>query len=168
MSERTQNLLSKNYAPAVLGRLSRLPSRDQLPIATWLIKTPIGTNYAMQILEQLEDLSKKEEVGAAQVLNRFLRDLDANRLHPKEVGKRLRDILYQRLHPQSTQHHYLFNKITQGLGLPKGVQIHPPKNFEGSSFSLEIAFREPGELSQRLQELLETLEKKPWKGLSDF
>jgi hypothetical protein len=168
MEEKAQILLSKSYAPAVLNRLSRLPSRDQPPIASWLIKTPIGTNYALQILEQIEDLAKKEESAPAQLLTQVLMQMKADKLQPKELGRRVRDQLSKRLHPTSVEHHEAFWVFTKELGLSKGIELRPPQNFEGNIFTLEVHFQDPDELRERLQEVFQSLKTKAWKRLKEF
>ena len=55
MTINTDQILSKTYAPAVQSRLSLFPSKDQLPIASWLIKTPISSAH----LDAFEEFRKK-------------------------------------------------------------------------------------------------------------
>ena len=101
MEDNPQYLLSKSYAPAVQGRLSRLPSRDQLSIASWLIRTPIGTHYALQVIECLENLARQEESHPAKILSQVLTDFSGAESLPKETGRQVRDILINKLHPQN-------------------------------------------------------------------
>jgi len=168
MVDRTQKLLAKAYAPAVQHRLARLPSRDQLPIASWLIQTPIGTNYALQILENLEDLSKREESRPSAVLNRVLGAVQNDNLQPKEMGRRIRDCLHQSLHPTSEEHLARYREFEKQLKLPKGVRLVPPKNFEGTTFSLEIKFEAVPELREKLSTLSSATQDSLWKKIAEF
>lgn len=168
MTENTPQHLSRHYAPAVLNRLARLPSKDQLPIASWLIKFPIGTNYALQVLECLEDLSRKEESAPSRILHQTLAPLTDYEAHPKELGRQVRDALHKRLHPASVAHQEKFRAFVKNLGLPAGVQLHPSKNFEGSTYQMSIEFESPEALRGKLQALQEILEKNSWDSLEDF
>lgn len=156
--------LTRHYAPAVISRLSRFPSKDQLPIASWLIRFPIGTNYAMQVLDCLEDLSKKEEAAPSQILHQTTTPFSEKKGHPKEMGKQVRDALHKRLHPASAAHQESFLTFVKQLGLPGGVQLRPPKNFEGTTYQLEIGFESPQELREKLEKLGEILRSpSPWR-----
>ena len=168
MSESIQVQLARLYAPAVWQRLSRLPSKDQRPVATWFLKIPIGTNYAMQILEHLEDLAKKLESSPAKILTQTLNQIEDPSDRPKELGRQVRDHLYSALHPKSAAHQELFLRWVRRLQLPKGVGVVPPKNFEGAGFKLEVHFQEASELQEKLTETLRDFERVPWQGLKDF
>ncbi len=159
MSEKAQDLLHKIYAPAVEHRLSRFPSKDQLPIASWLVQTPVGTNFALQILELLEGLSQKEEKNASALLTHVLSSLENNELHPKEIGQQVRDLLARRLHPKISDPQIKFLNWVEELGLPRGVELKP------SPLSLTIQFEEIEELKERLKGISESLRKPGWKRL---
>ncbi len=159
MSEKAQDLLHKIYAPAVENRLSRFPSKDQLPIASWLVQTPVGTNFALQILELLEDLSQKEEKNASALLTQVLVSLENNELHPKEIGQEVRDLLALRLHPQISDRQIKFLNWVEELGLPRGVELKP------SPLRLTIQFERVEELEERLKGISEALHKPGWKRL---
>ena len=165
MLEKIQKLLSRHYAPAVQSRLSRLPSRDQLPLASWLVQNPVGTSYALQILEHLESLSKKKELAVSQILARILAPFQQDKLHPKELGKKILEVLHQTLHQQSASYHNLFKEFEQGLRLPEGVFLHSPKNSEDSVFSLDIRFGEVKELKDKIEKLRSSIETRDWKKL---
>jgi hypothetical protein len=168
MSDDTPQHLARHYAPAVLSRLSHLPSKDQLPIASWLIKCPIGTNVALQVLECLEDLSRKEEAAPSRILHQALSPLAGYEGHPKELGRQIRDALHKRLHPVSNAHQERFRAFVKHLGLPKGVKLHPPKNFEGVNYQMAIEFESPEQLKEKLKSLEEILLQKSWESLEEF
>jgi len=139
-----------------------------MAIASWLIQTPIGTNYALQILDQLEDLSKKEEQAASKLLFQILGSLATDRLQPKEVGRRLRDELARRIHPQSSTHQERFLNWIERLKLPRGVQLKAPQNFEGDTFSFVLNFSSTEELAKLLEGSLELIKKPEWSELEEF
>lgn len=168
MEEKAQTLLSKYYAPAVLNRLTRFPSQEQWTIAAWLVQTPIGTNYALQILEQLEDLARKEEVRASRLLADVLGALPQEHSHPKKVGRKVRDILSRRLHPVSFEYGEKFKAFEQELSLNGNVKLFPPKNFEGNIFALGVKFQSPQDLAQKLEEVQASIKAGKWEKLREF
>lgn len=172
MAQDIEQQLMKTYAPAVVRRLSALPSKDQRPIASWLFKTPIGTNYALQILEHLTDLAKKEEAAASKILTQVLKEnaatLDKSEALPKEQGRQLCLILERRLHPTSLAHAERFQAFVKSLNLPKAVRLVPPKNFEGTQYHLDICFEDAGGLQQQLSDLQTSLAENHWQGLKEF
>lgn len=172
MAEEIEKQLNKFYAPAVIRRLTSLPSKDQLPIGAWLVKTPVGTNYAMQILESLLDLSKKEETPASQILTQLLKEHpmadEWKEALPKEQGRQVRDLLQRRLHPVSSEHWERFQNFVKGLNLPKAVRLVPPKNFEGRQYHLDICFEDLEGLHEQLKTLQESLLDNNWNTLEEF
>lgn len=168
MNEDLPVQLTRSYAPAVHKRLSGFPSRDQVPIGSWLLQNAVGTNYALQILDQLDDLSRREECGAAKVLFGVLSLLPADKLQPKEIGRRLRDELQRRLHPASGEHRAAFEDWSGALKLPENVRLIPPQNFEGRQFTLALGFESTEELRQRLEASLALLKNPDWEKIWSF
>ncbi len=168
MSEDAVTLLHRSYAPAVHRRLSLFPSRDQLPIASWLIQNPVGTNYALQILENLEDLARKEDQAPASVLFQTLGILKGDKLQPKDLGRQIRDELSRRIHPSSHSHRETFEAWARHLSLPEGSELLPPQNFEGRRYTLGIAFESTPVLRERLEAALELLDHPEWERLWEF
>ncbi|MCP5468129.1 MAG: hypothetical protein H7A32_02540 [Deltaproteobacteria bacterium] len=168
MAEHAKLKLAKLYAPAVQVRLARFASKEQLSIAAWLAQNPIGTNYAMQVLEFLEDLSKKENIRPSILLRQIIQNFEEDKLHPKELGRRLRDHMYRKLHPKVEQHRLRFEAFSKSLALPQKTKLIPPQNFEGISYQLEVTFENISELHDKLKEVMESLKKGKWKGLEEF
>jgi len=168
MKEKIQNKLANSYAPAVHSRLSRFPSRDQLPIAAWLVQTPIGTNFALQILEHLQDLSKKSEMAPSSLLTQILSQLEIDERHPKEIGRQVRGALVRELNPKSSDHQRRFLEWRDGLELPCKVELESPLNFEGTVYTLKILFEGVEELSERLEETKKCLDNPAWEHLKEF
>ena len=168
MNENTPALLAKSYAPAVQKRLGQFPSRDQSSIASWLIQNTVGTNYALQILEHLDDLSRREEASASQIFFRVLASLSVHKRQPKEIGRRLRDDLQRILHPTSGGHQNAFEAWARALPLPDQARVIPPQNFEGKQFTLALAFDSTDDLREKLKASLETLASSEWEKIWSF
>lgn len=168
MENNSRQQLARTYAPAVLQRLEGLPTKDQLPIAAWLIKTPVGTNYALQILSHLSDLARRKEQSLSQCLTQTLSQLGEIPTQPKEVGRQVRDHLLGELKPESTAHREAYSQWLNELALPQGVQLHPPKNFEGKQFRLELHFQSFEDLARKVNGLVKSLKERPWEEIENF
>ncbi len=140
-----------DYHKTVARRLKRFSPNEARALEEWLEGKPVGINLALQILEQLEDLSKKAGKTPSILLEELLEEVSAKQLTSKELGRRLRDALDRRLHPQRHAHELAFEAWTKRLGLPRGVRVRPPQNFEGRTFCLQVDFSSTEELRELLQ-----------------
>jgi hypothetical protein len=161
-------LLQEIYSSAVLQQLRRFSAQEADSLAEWLREYRVGSNLALQILEQLEDLAKKTGRGATPLLQEAAASFRGKRLSGKELGRRIRDDFEARLHPFSTAHEEAFHASIQGLALPPEVRIKPPQNFEGEVFTLQLPFATETELAQRLRAVLDSLQTQDWSQLWKF
>lgn len=168
MSEAAVDPFLENYSESVARRLQRFKAEEAAFLKSWLLQYPIGSNYALQILEQLEDLLKKEARDLQKIFNEQFLSLDVSHLQPKELGKRLRDLFEKKLHPHSQSHEEAFRHFVKQLDLSPGVELIPPQNFEGRFFNLKISFDSSEALQQALESLKENLKTKDWSKLKDF
>lgn len=158
-----------DYLKTVERRLKRFSLPEARALGEWLKDKPIGINLALQFLEQISDLKTKTGQDAASLLAELLEEVSAKDLHSKELGRRLRDAVDRRLHPQRHAHELAFEAWMKGLNLPAGVRMVPPQNFEGKTFALKVEFVSKEALSAALRTLAASLESNPaWDGLNKF
>lgn len=158
-----------DYLKTVERRLKRFPPEEAKVLAEWLQSKPIGINLALQFLEQISDLKTKTGQGAAVLLQELLEEVSAKDLHSKELGRRLRDAVERRLHPQRHAHEAAFEAWQQRLVLPPKARIKAPQNFEGKTFTLQLEFTKPEDLRLGLEALLQSLEKRDlWEEMYRF
>ena len=148
-----------DYLKTVERRLKRFSPQDSKVLADWLRSKPVGINLALQFLEQIEDLAKITGKTPASLLSELLVEVSASELHSKELGRRLRDAMDRRLHPQRQAHEAVFAAWVEGLMLPPGVALKPPQNFEGRTFCLQIPFSTPQDLAQAIEGVEVSLEQ---------
>ncbi len=168
MPPQAEVILKNSYAPAVLQRLKTFPNLEQKGLTSWLIQNPVGTNYALQILEILKDLAKKEARESSVLLTETVAKIEPGKLHPKKLGRKVRDELAEKLHPVSREHEERFEAFVTSLNLPKEVKLIPPQNFEGNRYDLQISFENKEELGSTLKNIKLSLKKSAWKKLSEF
>lgn len=137
-------------------------------LQTWLEDKSFGLNYTRQILELLEDLKRLE----LRPLEEILKDLDQETrglsLKGKKRGAALRDWLWERLHPESSQAQKLFLTWMKSLKLDSALQLEAPPHFEGNVFELKIKFKDPQELLRHLKKLQKQIESGLWDTLKEF
>ncbi len=148
-----------DYFKTVERRLKRFSPQDSKVLADWFRSKPMGINLALQFLEQMEDLAKITGKSPASLLSELLAEVDASELHSKELGRRLRDAVDRRLHPQRHAHETTFAAWVEALKLPPGVVLKPPQNFEGRTFCLQIPFSSAEDLAQALQGMEASLQQ---------
>jgi len=158
-----------DYLKTVERRLKRFSPPEARALGEWLRNKPIGINLALQFLEQVSDLKTKTGQDAASLLAELLDEVSAKDLHSKELGRRLRDAVDRRLHPQRHAHELAFEAWTKSLTLPAGVRVVPPQNFEGKTYTLKVEFVSKEALSAALRTLVASLESNPaWDRLDKF
>lgn len=158
-----------DYLKTVERRLKRFSPPEAQALGEWLQNKPIGINLALQFLEQVSDLKTKTGQDAASLLAELLDEVSAKDLHSKELGRRLRDAVDRRLHPQRHAHELAFEAWMKSLNLPAGARVAPPQNFEGKTYTLKVEFVSKEALSAALRTLSASLESNPaWDGLDKF
>jgi len=155
-------------SPAVRRRLERFSPEDAAFFTAWLGENPVGANLSLQILEDLEDLLKREGRGLSEILSSELSRIEGEELPPKEIARRLRDALQVRLHPHRLAHEAAFSGLVRRLGLPSGARLKAPQNFEGRTFQLQLEFSNLQNLHQILQDLQRSVQEGPWDEIWDF
>lgn len=158
-----------DYLKTVERRLKRFSPPEAQALGAWLKDKPVGINLALQFLEQISDLKTKTGKDAAALLAELLAEVSAKDLHSKELGRRLRDAVDRRLHPQRHAHELAFEAWTKRLHLPGGTRVTPPQNFEGKTFTLKVEFASKEALSAALRALTASLESNPaWDEIDKF
>lgn len=160
--------LNTRYPQAVIALLAGFSESDRSVLARWLAESRIGVNYALQILQQLQDVSKKTGSSPGAWLQDFLRAPEIETMSHKQLGKALRDELKRQLQPRLVAHEAKFAALVEELNLPSRTRLQPPQNFEGDLYRLEISFKTCDELEQKLEVLSQALQKKAWRSLDEF
>ncbi|MCE9625245.1 MAG: hypothetical protein K8R69_07325 [Deltaproteobacteria bacterium] len=156
-----------NNSP-VRRRLDRFSPDDAEFLLVWLGQNPVGDNLALQILEDLEDLHKRENCSAAAILSSEWSRVEAEEMQPKEIARRLRNALQARLHPYRVAHEAGFDDLVKRLGLPAEARLKAPQNFEGKTFQLQIEFSDLEGLRETLQRLQSSIQQGPWREIWNF
>ncbi len=78
---------------------------------------------------------------------------DSGKTDRKKKLDRIRHVLKKRRYPALSRFEHLFTGRVKLLGLPDGVSLEPPPDFEGEEFRIHINFRSGREFKQRVTAL---------------
>jgi ParB family chromosome partitioning protein len=117
-------------------------------------------NKQREIVTLVAEIARREGIDPLQVLaeDRLSRLLDAEDLDRNQKTQRIRRLLWQRRFPARVAAEDNFQCLRQRLKLGNNLQLAPPKDFEGTRFTLALSFErleEVGRLRVKLDELVD-------------
>ena len=163
MPEPLQNsILSNTIALATALELSELPKADIRGLIGLFNALSLSLNKQREILTMVKEISIREDKSIAQVLDtphlkNILRDKD---LDKNQKARNIRKYLKQRRFPAVTTAEQSFRQHLKKLNLGKGMELIPPVNFEGSTYTLKLTFNHLDEL-KNLKNTLEIFTENP-------
>ncbi len=144
--------------PQLAIRLLDLEEADRQAIARLLVTLRPGANRQRQILEILQDLSRKEEVPIYQILKEpgIEEILNHEKLNPPQKTEKLYSYLRKRLFPRLVAQEEAFRKWADSLS-GAGMRVIPSQAFEKDTYFLQIEFTDSQDLYKKWQKLGEKL-----------
>jgi ParB/RepB/Spo0J family partition protein len=121
--------------------LSELSNDDADTVALLFKKIPMGMNKQREVLLYLTEVSARDDIPLKRLLEEdtikstLNSDLDGN-----QKSRKIRYYLKRRRYPRLVSVEERFRKQVDAIGLNGAIQVMPPANFEGSSYTLTIRF----------------------------
>ena len=121
--------------------LSDLSNDDADAVALLFKKIPMGMNKQREVLLHLTEISARDDIPLKRLLEEdaiestLNSDLDGN-----QQSSKIRSYLKKRRYPRLVNVEEHFHEQVGELGLKGAIQVMPPANFEGSSYTLTIRF----------------------------
>jgi len=117
-------------------------------------------NKQREIVTLVAEIARREGIDPRHVLaeDRLSRMLDAQDLDRNQKTQRIRRLLRQRRFPALVAAEDKFHALRQRLKLGDNLQLAPPRDFEGTRFTLTLNFEsleEVGRLRVKLDELVD-------------
>jgi hypothetical protein len=114
-----------------------------------------GVNKRRQLIELMQDISRRESVSPAVILQdpEIIENINAPNLNPPQKEHKTRDCLTRRRYPELTAMRERQKSLLKKLGLGRNMRLKTPPGFEGLEFQMEIAFSDSEELAEALREL---------------
>jgi ParB family chromosome partitioning protein len=163
MPEPLQNsMLSNTIALATALELAELSKADARGLIRLFNALSLSLNKQRDVLTMVKEIAIREDKSITQVLDtphlkNILKDKD---LDKNQKARNIRKYLKQRRFPAITTAEQSFRQHLKKLNLGKGMELIPPVNFEGSTYTLKLTFNHLNEL-KNLKNTLEIFTENP-------
>jgi ParB family transcriptional regulator, chromosome partitioning protein len=153
-------LLSNTIALAVALELADLSATDAQGLVSLFNALNLSLNKQREILTMVKEIAIREDVSVIQVLEApHLKNILKNRdLDKNQKARKIRIYLKLRRFPAITTAEQSFQKHINKLNMGKGMELIPPANFEGSTYTLKLTFNTLKELKNLKTKLNVVLE----------
>lgn len=144
-------LAAGELALAMALELKRLDSATAESLGCLFADLKLGLNRQREILSLMSEIARREGITLAELLTEpSLRNLlSAPDLERSQKAGQLRSMLRQRRYPVMSAATARFQDLVRDLNLGPGVQLIPPGNFEGTTYTLTITFDRLDQLRDR-------------------
>jgi ParB-like chromosome segregation protein Spo0J len=148
-------LLAEAVALPMALELAAFPEDAQSALLYLFLDLSLSLSRQREFLALLDEIAAREDRTIPEVLAepeiRLLLD-DPEMDRPRKAGE-VRRFLRRRRYPSITAAEERYQRIVADLPLGKGVQLTPPRDFEGTEYAATVRFRDLGELRSRVSEL---------------
>ena len=144
-------ILSNTISLAMALELGRLQLEAGECLAKLFQTLTLSLNKQREILSLLKEISLREDISIRKVLeNDNLQKILTNKnLDRNQKIREIRIYLKQRRFPVITAAEKEFEKHVKKLKLGSGTKLIPPDNFEGTTYTLKLFFKNLIELKDR-------------------
>jgi ParB-like chromosome segregation protein Spo0J len=150
-------LLAEAVALPMALELAAFPGETQSALVDLFLELGLSLSRQREFLALLDEIAAREDRAIPEVLGegeiRSLLD-DAEMDRPRKAGE-VRRLLRRRRFPAITAAEERYAAIVSKLPLGKGIQLTPPRDFEGTEYAATVRFRNVAELKSRISELEE-------------
>jgi ParB family chromosome partitioning protein len=144
-------LAAGELAMAMALELKRLDSATAESLGRLFADLKLGLNRQRELLTLLTEIARREEMTVSELLSATaLRNLlSAPEIERSQKAGQLRSLLRRRRYPVMSAATAAFQDLIRQLNLGPGVQLVPPGNFEGTTYTLAITFDRLDQLRDR-------------------
>jgi len=144
-------LAAGELAMAMALKLKRLDSVTAESLGRLFADLKLGLNRQRELLSLLTEIARREEMTVSELLTdpAFRNLMSAPDLERSQKAGRLRSLLRRRRYPVMSAATTGFQDLVRHLNLGPGVQLVPPGNFEGTTYTLAITFDRLDQLRDR-------------------
>ena len=144
MPESLKNsILANTISLPMALELAGLPMSDAEGFVDLFNKLKLSLNKQREILMMVKEIAIREDMSVMQVLEApYLKNLLINKdLDKNQKARKIRTYLKQRRYPAITSAEQSFQKHLKKLNTRKEIELIPPVNFEGSTYTLKLTFK---------------------------
>lgn len=148
-------LLAEAVALPMALELAAFPEDTQSTLVDLFLDLGLSLSRQREFLGLLDEIAAREdrtipEVLAKSEIRLVLDDPEMDR--PRKAGE-VRRLLRRRRFPAITAAEARYQRIVADLPLGKGIQLTPPRDFEGTEYAATVRFRDSAELKGRVSDL---------------
>ena len=153
-------VLEEAVSFAMACEIGRMEEGLAVALARLFRELKTSLNKQREIVTLVAEIARREGIDPMGVLSeeRLSRLLDAQDLDRNQKTQRIRKLLRQRRFPALVAAEDNFHSRRQRLALGENLQLAPPRDFEGTRFTLTLNFEsleEVGRLREKLDELVD-------------
>lgn len=128
---------------------------------------PLGQNKQKEILEDLREISLKNDIPADKILKseEILEVIDSERLSPLQKANKIRLILKKKRYPHFYSWKEAFDLSLKKVRWPKDIAINHSPFFEDENVAVQFRFKNQKEFRSHLLKLREVASKKEFSRL---
>lgn len=122
--------------------LARMPAEAAEALAGLFRRLRAGLNVQREILTHIREIALREGIPVRELLAspELTALLDETGGDPNETTRRVRRLLRQRRYPHLSAAEERFRTLLRELPLASGLRVQPPRDFEGTRFTLQLQF----------------------------
>jgi ParB family chromosome partitioning protein len=153
-STRIQNgILNDTIALSTAVELESMSEDDAAQFATVLNSLRLSLNKQREVLTLVKEIAARDGIPMRKIINdpptRSL--LTDHELDASQKAQKLRLMLRSRRFPRLTELEQRYARMIKDFKIPQGIQLIPPKYFEGTEFTLQIRFKNSNALRTHLK-----------------
>jgi ParB family chromosome partitioning protein len=155
-------VLAGTIALPVALDLSTFESDTGIDLVKLFDHLKIGINKQREIILLLNEISLREKISMHSLLHEkdIQQILDNKELDRVQMSRQIKEYLRRRRFPTIFKTRARFEKIINALRLGETIQLTPPKDCEGTTYTLSLRFKSLAELLD-LQAKLDTIIQNP-------
>jgi ParB family chromosome partitioning protein len=145
-----EGVLYGSISLAMAFSLARLKDDDAVGFAEIFNTLSLSLNKQREILTLTQEIATRDDISIQELLKeKEIKDLIvADTIDNGEKIRVLRQYLKRRRFPEITRAETVFANRVKKLKLGSNVQLIPPKNFEGSKYTLKLNFENLADLKK--------------------
>lgn len=150
---------ARGVAPGRAAVMASCGDGERETVCQWLLERRFGVNRSLQLFETILEIAAIEKTSAESVIGDVESSIPAD-MDPPARAARLFDRISARRNPQLEKMKTDFADAVKAAGLPAGVDISPPANFEGRHIEFRIRAGDAKTAAERARALAGAGEEK--------
>ena len=135
-------ILADTISLSMAGKLEKLPTSWAIALTQLFSDFKLSLNKQREILTLIKEIARRDSISEQAVLeDRQLQDIFLDQdLDRSQKVRELRAYLRQRRFPQIVNAEANFENQRKQLNLGQDIKLIPPKEFEGTTYTINISF----------------------------